>query len=77
MEGRRCWPGWLLLQEATSAFAIHLARVGRLAWASTQFVMSTNDSIFDKVHPYHTLRKRLDTSDMTGMVYYLSQQQLP
>ena len=24
---------------ATSAFAIHLARIGRLAWASTQFVM--------------------------------------
>ena len=30
-------PTWLLLEEAASAFAIHLAWVSRLAWASTQF----------------------------------------
>ena len=42
LEGRRCSPVGCFL-EATSAFAIHLAGVGRLAWASTQFKMLIND----------------------------------
>ena len=37
------------LYGATSAFAIHLARVGRLAWASTHFLMLVDCSFGTKL----------------------------
>ena len=43
-ERRADASAWLPLR-VTSAFAIHLARKGRLAWASTQLLMHVIEAI--------------------------------